>query len=140
MAQELSQKSEEIRKYHAEQAVGFKRIRELIGQPAEVVTKARLYDQLMKSRDPIQARQTIPISMKYSRFMNGLFKDIKKLLPPDGTPRRVLHQAPPRSPSGTLYEAVGEVDVVHNPPMAVEPGEGSRPGSTGKTPERARSS
>ena len=66
MAQELSQKSEENRKYHAEHAVVFKRIRELIGQPAEVVTKARLYDRLMEFGDPIQARQTIPILVKYS--------------------------------------------------------------------------
>ena len=53
---------------------------------------------------------------------------------------RVLYQAPLRSPSGTLYEAVGEVVVVHNPPTAVEQREGSRPGSTGKALERARSS
>ena len=140
MAQELTQKNEEIRKYHAEQTVVFKRIRELIGQLAEAVTKAWLYDQLMKSGDPIVAQQTIPILVKYTRLMNGLFEDIQKLLPPGGTPRRVLYQAPPGSPSGTLYKAVGEVAVVHNPPTAVEPGEGSRPGSTGKTPERACSS
>ena len=42
--------------------------------------------------------------------------------------------------TGTLYEAVGEVEVVRNPPTAVEPGEGSRPGSTGREPERTRSS
>ena len=110
----------------------FKRIRELIGQPAEAITKARLYNQLMKSGDPIQARQTISILVKYTRLMNGLFEDIQKLLPLDETLRRVLYQAPPGSPSGTLYEVVGDVAVVHNPPMAVEPGEGSRPGSTGK--------
>ena len=134
MAQELSRKSEEIRKYYAEHAVVFKRIRELIGRPAEAVTKARLYDQMMESRDPVEARKTIPILMKYSRLMNGLFEDVQKLLLPGGTPKRVLYQAPPGSPSGTMYEAVGEVVVAHNPPTAVEPGEGSRPGSTGKTP------
>ena len=57
MAQELSQKSEKIRKYHAEHAVVFKRIRELIGQPAKMANKARLYDQLVESRDPTSARQ-----------------------------------------------------------------------------------
>ena len=136
MAQELSQKNEEIRKYKAEQAVVFKRIRELIGQPAKAVTKARLDDQLMKSGDPIQARQIIPILMRYSWLMNGLFEDIPKLLPPGGTPRCVLYLAPPASPSGTLYEAVGEVVVVHNPPTAVELGKGSRPESTGKAPKK----
>ena len=54
MAQELSRKSEEIQKYHAEQEVVFKRIRELIGQPTEAVTKARLYDQMMESGDPVE--------------------------------------------------------------------------------------
>ena len=95
---------------------------------------------MMESGDPVEAQKIIPILVKYSRLMNGLFKDVQKFLPPGGTPRRVLYQAPPRSPSRTLYEAVGEVAVVHNPPTTVEPGEGSRPGSTGRAPERARSS
>ena len=69
----------------------FKRIQELIGQLTEAVTKARLYDELMKSGDPIQARQTIPILVKYTWLMNGLFEDIQKLLPPGGTFRRVLY-------------------------------------------------
>ena len=91
MSQELSRKSEEIRKHHAEQAVVFKRIRELIGQPAEAINKARLYDELLKSADPFQARKTIPILVKYTRLMNDIFEDIQKLIPPGGTPRRVLY-------------------------------------------------
>ena len=76
MAQGLSRKSEEIWKYHAEQAMVFQRIRELIRQPAEAITKARLYDQMIESGDPIDARKTIPILVKYSRLMNGLFEDV----------------------------------------------------------------
>ena len=91
MAQELSQKSEEIRKYHAEHAVVFRGIRELVGQPAEMANKARLYDQLVESGDPTSARQTIPILVKYSRMMHNLFEDIQRLIPPNGTPRRVLY-------------------------------------------------
>jgi broad-specificity NMP kinase len=49
MAHELSQKSEEIRKYHAEQAVVFNRIRELVRNPAEIINKAHLYDRMMAS-------------------------------------------------------------------------------------------
>ena len=116
------------------------RIRELIRQPAEAVTKAQLYDHIIESGDPIDARKTIPILVKYSRLMNGLFEDVHKLLPPGGTPRRVFYQAPPGSPSGTLYEAVGEVAVVHNPPIVVEPETSARFGSTGKTSEMIRSS
>jgi hypothetical protein len=40
MVTELRQKNEEIRKYHAEQAVVFNQIRELVGHPGEVVAKA----------------------------------------------------------------------------------------------------
>ena len=94
----------------------------------------------MKSGDPVQAWKTIPIFVKNTQLMNGLFEDIRKLGLPDRTYRRVFYQGPPRSPIGTLYEAVGEVEVVHNPSTVVEPGEGSRPGSTGKAPERIQSS
>ena len=62
MAQELSQKSEEIRMYHAEQEVVFKRIRELIGQPAKVVNKAWLYDQLVGSGDKSPPGRLFPSS------------------------------------------------------------------------------
>ena len=41
MADEFVQKSEEIRKYHAEQTVIFGRIRELVGHPGEIANKAR---------------------------------------------------------------------------------------------------
>ena len=44
MADEVVQKSEEIRKYHAEQTVIFGQIRELVGHPDEIANKARLYD------------------------------------------------------------------------------------------------
>jgi hypothetical protein len=86
MAQELSQKSEEIRKYHAEQAMVFSWIRELVGHPSEIVNKARLYDQLVEFGEPISARQTIPIFVKYSRMMNNLFAEFQKVVPPSVTP------------------------------------------------------
>jgi hypothetical protein len=143
MSEELGQKSEEIRKYHAEQTVVFTRIRELIGHPGEIVNKARLYDQLVESGEPVSARQTIPILVKYSRMMNNLFAEIQKVVQPGGTPHRVLYQGPPGSPTGTLYEEIGEVALVQNPPTTAEPsqqGGGSGPGSSGKNPERTRSS
>ena len=103
MTQELSQKSEEIRKYHVEQAVVFSRIRELVGHPGEVINKAHLYDQIMESADPSSARQTLPILVKYSQMMNDMLKEIQKVVPLSGTPRRVLYPGPPESPTGTLY-------------------------------------
>ena len=69
ITQKLSQKSEEIRKYHAEQAVVFCRIRELVGHPVEVVNNAHLYDSMMESADPSFARHTLPIFVMYSQTM-----------------------------------------------------------------------
>ena len=142
MADELVQKSEEIRKYHSEQTVIFGRIRELVGHPGKIANKARLYDQLVESGDPVSARQTIPILVKYSRMMNNLFADIQKILPPGGNHRRVLYQGSPGLPTGTLYEEVGKVAIVADPPVAAESNQqagGSRPGSLRKDPKRPRS-
>ena len=61
MTRELAQKSEEIRKYQAEQAVVLSQVRELVGHSGEVVNKAHLYDQLMESTDP-------SLSGKLSKF------------------------------------------------------------------------
>ena len=88
MTQELTQNNEDIRRYHVEHAVVLTRVRELVGHPGEVVNKAHLYDQLMESADPVSARQTLPILVKYSYTMNDLIKEIQKLLPPSGTPSR----------------------------------------------------
>ncbi len=88
----LRQKSEEIRKYHAEQAVVFSRIRELVGHLKEVVNKVHLYDRMMESADPTSARETHPILVKYSRMMKDLLAEIQKIVPPSGTPMRTTRK------------------------------------------------
>lgn len=52
MIQKLSQKCEEIQKYHEEQAVVFIRIRKLVRHLGEVVNKAHLYDRMMEFTNP----------------------------------------------------------------------------------------
>jgi hypothetical protein len=73
MAKELGHKNEEIRKYHAEQAVVFNQIRELVGHPGEVVAKAQLYDQLGEEKDPKSTKQAIPVLVKYARRITNVF-------------------------------------------------------------------
>jgi len=139
MTKELTQKSEEIRRYKAEQTVVLSKVRELVGQPGEVVNKAHLYDQLLESADPASARQTLQILVKYSRTMKDLLAEIRKILPPRGTPRRILDPGPPGSPTATLYEAIAEVEIV---PAAQASAEPNQPAGTsgmqesGKVPER----
>ena len=62
--------------------------------------------------DPSSAQYTLQILVKYSRSMKDLLKEIQKLLPPSSTPRRMLYPGPPGSPTGTLYEVIGEVELV----------------------------
>jgi hypothetical protein len=110
---ELGQKNEELRKYHAEQAVVFNQIRELVGHPGEV-------DQMAESGDPTSTKQAIPVLVKYSRRITNLFAEIQKIVLSVGSPRRVLYQGTPGSPSGTLYKVVGEVTVLQDPALEAE--------------------
>ena len=65
MTKEFSKKNEEIRKYHAEHAVVFSQIRELVGHPGQIVNKAYLYDRMMESGELASAKKTLPILVKY---------------------------------------------------------------------------
>lgn len=51
MTRDLSQNSEETRKYHVKHAVIFSRIWELVGHPGEIFNKAQLYNQLVEFGD-----------------------------------------------------------------------------------------
>ena len=94
MSEEVGQKSEEFRRYHAEQSVAFCRIRELVGNLAKVVNKAHLYDRLMVTGDPASARQTIPILVKYSRTMKDILAEIRKVVRPGHTPGKFCIRVP----------------------------------------------
>jgi hypothetical protein len=142
MAQELSQRKEEIWKYHVGQTVVFNRIRELVGNPAEIVNKAYLYDRMMASGESASAKLVLSILVKYTRTMKDLLAEIQKVIPPGGTPRGVLYPGPPGSPTGTLYEVVGEVVLVQNPPTTAGTSQqegGTRPPSPGRDPSGTHS-
>jgi hypothetical protein len=129
MTHDLTQKSEEIQKYQAEETVVLGRVRELVGHPAEIVNKAHLYNQLMESADSSSARKTLQILVKYSRSMTDLLKEIQKILPPRKTLRRMLDPDPPGLPTATLYEVLGEMELV---PAAQPSAEPSQPTGTPK--------
>jgi hypothetical protein len=65
----------------------------------------------------------------------------KKLLPSSGTPRRVLYPGPPGSPTGTLYEVVGEVELVQASPAGAGPSQPAGtppPPGSGRFPDREK--
>jgi hypothetical protein len=112
MTHELVQKSEDIRRYQAEQTVMLNRVRELVRHPGEIVNKAHIYDRLMETTNPSSAQQTLQILVKYSLSMKDLLKEIQKLLPPHGNPRRMLDPDNPGSPPANRYEVAGEVELI----------------------------
>ena len=61
MTHELTQRSEEIQKYQAEQAVVLNKVQELVGYLGEMVNRVYLYDQMMESTNPSSAQQTLQI-------------------------------------------------------------------------------
>ena len=96
----------------------------------------------MATGDPASARQTLPILVKYSRTMKDLRAEIQKVFPPGRTPRRVLYQGAPGSPTGTMYEVVGEVPLVQKPPTMVgfsQQEGGTGPSSFGMAPSETHS-
>ena len=73
--------------------------------------------------------------------MKDLLKEIQKLLPPSGTPMRMLYPGPPGSPTGTLYEVIGEVELVPASQMGAgpnQPAETSQPTKSGRLPDREK--
>ena len=67
--------------------------------------------------------------------MKDLLKEIQKLVPPSGTPRWMLYPGPLGSPTCTLYEVIGEVELVPASQAGAGP---SQPARTSKPPESER--
>ena len=116
-------------------------VRELVGYPGEIVNKAHMYDKLMETVGPSSARQTLQILVKYSRSMKDLLKEIQKLLPPCGPPRHMTDLGLPGSPTGEVYEVVGEVELVPTAKATPRPSQAvgtSRQQESGRAPDHER--
>ena len=70
--------------------------------------------------------------------MKDLLKEIQKILPPSATPRRMLYPGLFGSPTGTLYEVIGEVELRPASQIAVgpnQPAKTSQPAESGRLPD-----
>ena len=73
--------------------------------------------------------------------MKDLLKEVQKLLPPSATPKRMLYPGPPGSPTGTLYEVIGEVELVPASQADAGPSQPagtSMPVESGRLPDREK--
>ena len=70
--------------------------------------------------------------------MKNLLKEIQKLVPPRGTPIRMLDPGPPGSPTATFYEVIGEVELTPATQTCVGPSQPvgtPRPQESGRVPD-----
>lgn len=96
----------------------------------------------METTEFASARQTLQILVKYLRPMKDLLKEIEKLLPPQGTPQRILDPGVSGSPTAAIYEVVGEVKLIPTSQTMAGPGQvagTSRQQEPARDPERGKS-
>ena len=109
LTSELAVKSEEIRKFHAEQEQTLNEIRKLVGVPGDVVNKARLFDEnVMTSAGGPDSQKIITIMAKYEFTMSKTLKLMKKLLCPESGSQSVGPRMP-GSPSRSGARETREV-------------------------------
>ena len=77
----LALKDEEIRELKGHQAENLGRIWEVIGNPGEVVNKAHLFDNDVKTEDKLSAQKIITILVKFEHKIEATLGEMRKLLP-----------------------------------------------------------
>ena len=70
---------EEIRRLQAI-TEGLEKIREFIGHTGDVVTKAHLFDNEVKTKDHLSAQKIITVLMKYGHKIEATLEEMQKLL------------------------------------------------------------
>lgn len=80
LANEVSGTSEEIWHLNTESKEGHNRIRNYIGNLGDVIKKARLFDNDIKTDDHISAPQVVAILVEFNRHMELTLAKMRKLL------------------------------------------------------------
>ena len=76
---------EEIRQLKAK-AEGIEQIREFIGHIGDVVTKAHLFDNEVKTEDHLSSQKIMTVLVKYEHKMEATLVEMRKLLPGASAP------------------------------------------------------
>ena len=69
---------EEIRRLRA-MTEGIERIQKFIGHTSDVVTKAHLFDNEVKTEDQVSAQKIITVLVKYGHKMEATLGEMRKL-------------------------------------------------------------
>ena len=60
---------------------GLEKIREFIGHTSDVITKAHLFDNEVKTEEHLSAQKIITVLVKYRHKMEATLEEMQKLLP-----------------------------------------------------------
>ena len=77
---------EEIQRLRAK-TEGEEKIREFIGHIGDVVTKALMFDNEVKTEDHLSAQKIITVLVQYGHKMEAMLEKMRKLLPGPSAPR-----------------------------------------------------
>ena len=91
---------------------GIEKIREFIGHIGEVVTKAHLFDNEVKTKDHLSAQKIINVLVKYGHKMEATLGEMQKLLPKSfvvGTSQPLAQAAVPPSPKGKAQQLLDDL-------------------------------
>ena len=77
----------------------MEKIREVIGTPRDVLNKARLFDDDVKTRE-VSAAKIVKVLVSFSMKMDTILGEMQKLL--SESPTAGLSQAPPPNPKEQL--------------------------------------
>ena len=110
LTKDLAQISEKFRYFHAKRQTILNRIRILVGQPGNIVNKARLFDNSYKMDGYVFAAKVILILYTFNVEMHEILSEMKKLLVSAGSIIWMIVPATLRS-LAMVFEKVGEVSV-----------------------------
>jgi hypothetical protein len=110
LTKELAAKSDEIRKFHAEQEETLGELRKLVGSSGAVINKARLFDEnVVQPADFEDKQKIIKILSKCEHSMNMILKKVRQLLNPStGSPSLVVAGRGLPLPGSPSRAVVGE--------------------------------
>ena len=97
---------EEIRQLWAK-TEGIEKIREFIGHTSDVLTKAHLFDNEVKTEDHLSIQKIISILMKYKHKIEVTLRKMRKLLPGSsvsGTSQPPIQATVPLSPKKKVQQ------------------------------------
>lgn len=110
LTKELALKREEVRYFHAKQQAVLNWIRILVGQSCDIKNRLHLFGNNYKTDGHVLAAKVIPILVKFSKEMEEILCEIKKLMAFVGPNIWMVVHTAPVSPA-MVFEWVGEVNV-----------------------------